>query len=513
MAKPVVILAGQSNAARVSSEVVAALNVQYGVGNYILVRAYDAGAPLTYSRGQKPDWDSSDELPQNLLQDTMDALADNPGSYLAGTIWLQGEADTYSFAPAQNYHPDFLTLFAGFHQQLVGKFGPDRVGVEKSRVTVLNLSENAPAAPERANWTEIRTTLTGLDESCSWVDTLDPDAIAASLRLDPESMFSDGLHYSDLFSEYLANDLVAALANPEIQTLVLHRGTDEGDVFRPSIGADDIDGGPGRDTISFRDSSAGVKADLRSGGTAGDARGDIYVSIENIDGSGFHDKLLGNGAANIIRGNPGDDDIFGRGGNDRLIGDPGNDVLKGGAGDDFVRGGQGADTLIGGAGRDDLRGGSGDDKLRGKTGDDMLRGGAGDDLLSGAKGADILIGGPGNDLLLGGRGADNLRGADGNDTIIGGIGDDTIHAGDGNDDIFGGAGQDKFHFAGSRIGTDTIHDFEDGLDRVVIHESGDFGELNVSAVGSDTHIEFGDCTIVLLGIGGSQITSDDFIFV
>ncbi len=503
MTKPVILLAGQSNAARVSSEIEIALNAQFGAGNYILVRAYDAGAPLTYARNGKSDWKSDDELRADMYRVTADALAGTPDGYLAGTIWLQGEADTYGFAQTNNYQQDFMELFVGFRQQLVEEFGAGAAGVETSRVTILNLSANAPSAPERENWQAVQDALYALGASSSWVDTLDPDAIAATARISAGNMFWDGLHYSDLFSQYLADSLVTALSEPDYPPASSKRGTEGDDQFVAGIGADAFDGGMGRDTVTYLDAAAGVAADLRDGGTVGNARGDVYVDIENLAGSHHGDRLSGDGTANHVRGYRGNDDIAGRGGNDLLFGNGGSDKIKGGGGQDVLRGGKGADTLLGNRGHDELRGGIGDDRLRGASGNDTLKGGKGNDLLSGARGSDCLSGGDGNDLLRGGHG---------NDRIFGGDGRDVIHAGAGSDNLTGGAAADEFHFVSANNGTNRIHDFEDGIDRIVLSETG-FDSLMISSVGSDTHVQFETGTIVLLGIGHDLITADDFTFV
>ena len=78
-----------------------------------------------------------------------------------------------------------------------------------------------------------------------------------------------------------------------------------------------------------------MKADLQSSGTnTNDAFGDVYISIENLRGSGLKDTLNGNDLANRIDGLAGGDTINGRGGDDTLAGGAGKDKLTGGTGAD-----------------------------------------------------------------------------------------------------------------------------------------------------------------------------------
>ncbi|NEQ52542.1 MAG: phytase [Leptolyngbya sp. SIO3F4] len=133
----------------------------------------------------------------------------------------------------------------------------------------------------------------------------------------------------------------------------------------------------------------------------------------------------------------GDDDgkLAGLDGNDLLAGALGNDVILGGEGDDVLRGDRNSRSAqTGEAGGDDLiYGGGGDDRIGGKSGNDSLFGDAGNDQIWGDDGDDLLRGGLGNDTLTG----DNDSGGSGIDTFVLAIGE----------------------------GTDTIVDFEVGLDR------------------------------------------------
>jgi len=104
------------------------------------------------------------------------------------------------------------------------------------------------------------------------------------------------------------------------------------DILRGGAGADRLDGGAGTDLISYWDSSVGVTVNLLTGiGTGGDAQGDGYGSVENVNGSQGGDSLIGNAVANVLNGYSGADSLNGGGGQDVLDGGAGKDTLTGGA--------------------------------------------------------------------------------------------------------------------------------------------------------------------------------------
>src|SRR5439155_7339229 len=105
-----------------------------------------------------------------------------------------------------------------------------------------------------------------------------------------------------------------------------------------------LDGGSGTDAVSYLDASAGVTMSLLTGGTGGEAAGDSFVSIENIEGSEYDDVLEGDDGPNWIRGHGGNNTLRGLGGNDILDGAKGNDILEGGDGDDLLSGDQDGST-------------------------------------------------------------------------------------------------------------------------------------------------------------------------
>ena len=123
------------------------------------------------------------------------------------------------------------------------------------------------------------------------------------------------------------------------------RGWGGNDILRGGAGV--LDGGEGRDLLSYWHSSVGVNVNLLTGtGTGGLAWGSTYISIEDVNGSQDADTLFGNGAVNLLNGFNGNDTIDGGAGHDLLDGGAGNDLLHGGSAMDQLTGGAGADTFI-----------------------------------------------------------------------------------------------------------------------------------------------------------------------
>ena len=92
-------------------------------------------------------------------------------------------------------------------------------------------------------------------------------------------------------------------------------GEDPGsdDMLDGTAGSGVMDGGDGKDTVTYAAAAAGVLADLEnSANNTGAAAGDSYVGIENLIGSGFGDTLLGNAGDNTIDGGAGADELDGR---------------------------------------------------------------------------------------------------------------------------------------------------------------------------------------------------------
>ena len=126
------------------------------------------------------------------------------------------------------------------------------------------------------------------------------------------------------------------------------------DELNGGAGADQLDGGLDRDTLIYTYSGAGVWVDLSTGGGRwGDAEGDKFARIENVEGSRFYDVLIGDRGDNVLSGYSrllggalAGDELRGNEGNDRLLGGWYNDKIWGGVGADYIDGGGGNDSFI-----------------------------------------------------------------------------------------------------------------------------------------------------------------------
>ncbi len=134
-------------------------------------------------------------------------------------------------------------------------------------------------------------------------------------------------------------------------------GADDNDTLIGGAGADRLDGGSFLDTASYAGAAKGVRVSLANPAVnTNDAKGDVYISIENLTGTSHADKLYGDRGANTLSGGEG------------------NDILKGGPG-------FGSDKLHGGAGADDLYGGKGHDVFQFKALSDSTVSRAGRDTI------------------------------------------------------------------------------------------------------------------------------------
>jgi subtilisin family serine protease len=97
-------------------------------------------------------------------------------------------------------------------------------------------------------------------------------------------------------------------------------GNTYNNVLQGGLGADKLYGDAGSDTASYANAAAAITANLASpSSNLGEAKGDIYSSIENLTGSAFNDTLKGNGSANVLQGGLGADQLYGAAGNDIFV--------------------------------------------------------------------------------------------------------------------------------------------------------------------------------------------------
>jgi Ca2+-binding RTX toxin-like protein len=148
---------------------------------------------------------------------------------------------------------------------------------------------------------------------------------------------------------------------------------------------------------------------------------DTLTSIENVSGSAFGDRLVGNDVNNVLSGLAGDDQLVGAGGNDTLDGGAGIDTMTGGTGDDIYVVDANSDVIVENAGEgvDTIRTtkttyslanlpnienltytGSSTTKLTGNGADNRIEGGSGKDTIDGAAGADTMVGGGNSDTYF-----------------------------------------------------------------------------------------------------------------
>jgi Ca2+-binding RTX toxin-like protein len=276
------------------------------------------------------------------------------------------------------------------------------------------------------------------------------DVISGIDNVNGSSLYGDiltGSAVANMLSGWGGNDSLTGLGgNDQLN------GGDGDDILRGGAGTDAFDGGDGIDLISFYGAAVRVSIDLFSGvGLYGDAQGDTYAGIENVNGGTAGDIMIGGAADNILNGYEGNDTLFGYYGNDMLIGGAGDDALEGGNGADRLSGGGGIDTIayagsvgvtvslaalttsggeaegdVIGADLENVDGTDLDDALTGSAVANRLRGYVGNDTLDGLGGADTLIGGVGDDTLRGGDGDDFLYVSTETDVMDGGAGRDTM---------------------------------------------------------------------------------------
>jgi serralysin len=230
-------------------------------------------------------------------------------------------------------------------------------------------------------------------------------------------------------------------------------GNGGNDTLNGGDGADSLDGGTGLDTASYANATATVQVVMyNTNYNTGEALGDVFTSIEALQGSANIDILVGGFLADSISGGAGGDWLDGTYGGDSLYGQSGNDSL-------VSR--QQADVLDGGADFDFARYDYADAGLNVFLHNPSQNSGwaLGDTLVS-------------IEGIAGSYFADNLQGDAVQNVIFGLGGADYIVGLGGADLLIGGSDADLFHYTSTADGGDLIQDFGYGADRISVSGTG-----------------------------------------
>ncbi|MCF1462406.1 calcium-binding protein [Agrobacterium vitis] len=258
---------------------------------------------------------------------------------------------------------------------------------------------------------QIATTTVLVEEASAGTDTVETTLTSYTLKTNFENLTHTD---STNFLGYGNNADNVIVSQGGVDKLYGYAGND---TIRGGSGGDTIDGGDGSDTASYSDSTAAVTINLLSKTVSGGyAAGDVFTSIENVEGSAYADTLTGDTGANVLSGGAGDDILVGGAGADTLNGGAGQDKITYEASSAAVKVDLSTGTATGGDAQGDKL--SSIERVIGSSFNDTLIGSSAAEMLTGGAGDDILIGGGGNDVLNGGEGADVLDGGAGNyDTL------------------------------------------------------------------------------------------------
>ncbi|MEG5034899.1 hypothetical protein QUB44_17890, partial [Microcoleus sp. AT3-D2] len=280
------------------------------------------------------------------------------------------------------------------------------------------------------------------------------------------------------------------------------------DIIGGGHGNDTVQAGKGNDCVWGGKDNDLIWGELGSDTLVGDSGDDTMYggARSRANDVGGQDLLFGGIGADVLFGDEGDDTISGGQDNDLIYGGKANDLINGDLGEDLIYGGDGSDELCGGEGNDTIYGDRADNRgvsVGANDQQDCINGGDGDDLLYGNEGQDTINADAGSDTLIGGKDNDLLNGGAGDDWLFGDLGEDTL---------IGGMGSDQYVLSADG-GTDTVINFEVGVDKFVLSDGLSFQQLQFSATPNGTLLLVAGTDRVLanlVGVNGA-IGSSDFL--
>ncbi|MFT5000783.1 MAG: hypothetical protein ACI875_001788 [Planctomycetota bacterium] len=322
---PIVLMIGQSNI-RLSAVASAAAENVADKGGIVVYHAV-SGSPLSVDLDSGPgDWSGSDDpnASEHLddLRFRIDALttpgnpAYIPGAYVAGAIWVQGEADAATDASSQAHGDNLVEL----RETLVEEYGEHEWAIAALSGEVWEY--RTQGFNREPFWNEVRSTQLELDEDPGF-HTVDTDALGNELGYSTEDKFQDDfVHYESDFGAALGNALADKLDFEGSATLQV--GTDENDYFYAHTnGPGQIFGSLGTDTADFSDLDHSIKLNSYARELAsvhGKGAGTNYkvnlVEVERVIGTDYDDVFRSGTITRDIRAGDGDDRIFGSEGPD-----------------------------------------------------------------------------------------------------------------------------------------------------------------------------------------------------
>lgn len=209
MPTPLYIVAGQSNAERIDryDSLIELLNENSTNAQYASFVV--GGTSLAPSDGGFDDWypfDDGDPRTGELLEglvDTIEAALDaDPDVYLAGILWVQGEADAKSGRSSE-----YEVRLQGLYDRLTEEFGSE------FNFTVSTLSENMTFYRGYDEQLVVSQAQQSFAETNENVSLIDPDMAIALARLLPSDGAEDRIHFSEAGADAVAALFLAQFDN------------------------------------------------------------------------------------------------------------------------------------------------------------------------------------------------------------------------------------------------------------------------------------------------------------